>query len=114
MAAPALAKVHVSTVSSVRLPDAEPKRLLRRGHRDHVHVVGHEAGARSMASVPSKRKPRTLVHRGSVPDVHAALVTPLRHQIDVGLVVLVAQERSHGAIPPLRHVVGDPRHDGPS
>jgi len=55
-----------------------------------VHIVGHQAVC---------------------PDFDPTLVTPLRHEIEVGLVVLVAQERRHATIPVLRHVVRDPRHD---
>ena len=74
----------------MRFSDPEPKRLLRRRHRDHVHMVGHKAVR---------------------PDTHTSLVTPLRHQIEVDLVVLLAQERRHATIAPLGDVMRDPWHD---
>ena len=91
MPAPALAEVHVASVPTMHLPNAAAQRGFDLRHRDQVHMVRHQAGARSIASVPSKRKRCTLGHSGSVPHVDSALLALVRHEVEVRLVVLVAE-----------------------
>jgi len=69
------------------------------------------ACAARQASAHRKRKPCTLVHRESVPNLDPARVAPLGHEIEVELVVLLAQERRQATVPPLGHVVRDAGND---
>jgi len=84
MPPPAFAEVDVARVTPVCLADPPPQPVLVLGHGDQVNVVGHQAVS---------------------PDGHSALFTPLRHQIDVRLIVLLREERLLPPIPPLRHVM---------
>ena len=84
MPSPALAKVDPPRVSPMGLADRPTQPVLVLGHGDQVNVVGHQAVS---------------------PDGHSALFTPLRHQIDVRLIVLLREERLLPPIPPLRHVM---------
>ena len=71
VAAPALAEVDHAGVAAVDLAHCQPQRFRRLGHGDEMHVVGHEAIG---------------------PDGHPTLFTPLRHELDVGSVVILAEE----------------------
>jgi hypothetical protein len=44
-------------------------------------------------------------HQAVRPNLDTALLAPLRHELDIGRVVVLAEERLLPTIPPLRHMM---------
>ncbi len=72
VSSPSLPEVDRPSVSSVRLADSPTQSVARLWHRDQVDMVGHQAIR---------------------PDFDLLCLAKLSHQINVALVILVAEER---------------------
>jgi hypothetical protein len=46
-------------------------------------------------------------HEAVRPDFHSALATPFRHEVNIGIVVIITEEGWQTTIPTLRHMVGN-------
>ena len=84
MASPAFSEVDHAGVTPMGLADRATQPVGRLGHSDEVDMVGHQAVR---------------------PDLDVMGAAPLRHQFEVGLVILLAKERWLAAVSPLRDVV---------
>jgi len=90
MPPPLLAIIDPSRVTPMGLADGSPQAVLGLGNHDQMHVVGHQAVG---------------------PDLDLVLAAPLGHQVQVGLVVVIAEKRLLSTVPPLGHMVRHARNN---
>jgi hypothetical protein len=68
------------------LSDPKSQAVFSLWHGNQVNMVGHQAIG---------------------PDLHGTLPAPLRHERDVGLVILICEEGRQSAVAPLGDMMGD-------
>jgi hypothetical protein len=84
MPSPAVTKVDASRTAPMSLTDCTAQSGFRAGDNDQVHMIQHKA---------------------ICPNGYAATATPLGHELDVGLVIVITNERPLSTISSLCHVV---------
>jgi hypothetical protein len=84
MTPPILPEIYHAAVSPVSFSDPSAKSIFAFRHGNEMHMIRHETVR---------------------PYFHAALPTPLRHEVNIGFVVLVSKKGCQSPIPTLRHMM---------
>jgi hypothetical protein len=86
MTPPILPEIYHAAVSPVRFTDPSSESVFTFRYGNEMHMIRHEAVR---------------------PDFHSALATPFRHEVNIGIVVIITEEGWQTTIPTLRHMVGN-------
>src|SRR5512136_1602633 len=84
MTAPIFPEIYHATISPVRLPDPSAQSVFTFRHCDEMYMIWHKAVC---------------------PDFNTALLTPLRHEVDVRIVIIVSKKGCQTPIPTLSDMV---------